>query len=66
MFYRAKKYYHELLLKEKNIANAVSEIDKKQIQSEGTESGSIQSLLKQTPSVNEYQQNVGQGVPVFL
>ncbi len=60
-----KKYYHELLLKERNIANAVSEVGKRQIQAEGVESGSIQSLLKQTPSVNEYQQNVGQGVPVL-
>ena len=62
---KIKKFYHALLLKEKNISNAVSEVTQKQIAAEGTQSGSIQSLLKQTPSVNEYQQNVGQGVPVL-
>jgi Outer membrane receptor proteins, mostly Fe transport len=62
---KIKKYYRELLLKEKNVSTAVSHIDKKQIESTGTQQGSIQSLLKQTPSVNEYQQNIGQGVPVL-
>ncbi|MCF3945208.1 TonB-dependent receptor [Acidiphilium iwatense] len=62
---KIKKFYHELLLKEKNIANAVSSVGHKQIEAEGEQAGSIQSLLKQTPSVNEYQQNIGQGVPVL-
>jgi iron complex outermembrane receptor protein len=62
---KIKKFYKELLLKEKNIANAVSSVNQKQIEAEGTQQGSIQSLLKQTPSVNEYQQNIGQGVPVL-
>lgn len=62
---RIRRFYRELLLKEKNIANAVSNIDQRQIAAEGAETGSIQSLLKQTPSVNEYQQNIGQGVPVL-
>ncbi len=61
---KIRKIYHRLLLKEKNIAAAVSFIDKHQIEAEGT-SGSIQSLLKQTPSVNEYQQGLGQAVPVL-
>ncbi len=62
---KVKKLYKELLLKEKNVAAAVSEISPKQIEAEGVQAGSIQSLLKQTPSVNEYQQNAGQGVPVL-
>jgi iron complex outermembrane receptor protein len=61
---KIKKFYHELLLKEKNVAAAVSHVDQKQIEAVGQQ-GSIQSLLKQTPSVNEYQQNFGQGVPVI-
>lgn len=60
---KIKKVYRELLLKEKNIPTTVSVISKTQIESEGTQTGSIQSLLKQTPSVNSYQQNIGQGVP---
>jgi iron complex outermembrane receptor protein len=60
-----KVFYKKLLLREKNVAAAVSHIGKAQIEAAGTETGSIQSLLKQTPSVNEYQQNVGQGVPVL-
>lgn len=62
---KIKKFYKALLLREKNIANAVSDVTHKQIEAEGTQSGSIQSLLRQTPSVNEYQQNLGQGVPVL-
>ncbi|MDD4935598.1 MAG: TonB-dependent receptor [Acidiphilium sp.] len=62
---KIKKFYHELLLKEKNVSTAVSHIDKKQIEATGLQQGSIQSVLKQTPSVNEYQQNIGQGVPVL-
>lgn len=62
---KIKKFYHALLLREKNIANAVSTVTHKQIEAEGEQAGSIQSLLKQTPSVNEYQQNIGQGVPVL-
>lgn len=61
---KVKKLYKELLLKEKNVTAAVSEISHDQIKAEGVQ-GSIQSLLKQTPSVNEYQQNIGQGVPVL-
>ncbi|GAA5265076.1 iron complex outermembrane recepter protein [Acidiphilium sp. MT5] len=60
-----KVIYKKLLLREKNVAAAVSHISKQEIESAGTETSSIQSLLKQTPSVNEYQQNVGQGVPVL-
>ena len=59
-----KVFYKKLLLKEKNVAAAVSHLGKKEIESVAV-TGSIQSLLKQTPSVNEYQQNLGQSVPVI-
>jgi iron complex outermembrane receptor protein len=62
---KIKLLYKQLLLKEKNITTAVTTLSKKDIQAEGTEQGSIESLLKQTPSVHEYQQNVGQSVPVI-
>ncbi len=55
--------YKKLLLKEKDIPNAISHEDKQNIAVEG-KLGSIQSLLRQTPSVNEYQSGPGQGVPV--
>jgi iron complex outermembrane receptor protein len=56
--------YKKLILREKDIPNAISHITKQQIQAEGT-LGSIQSVLRQTPSVNEYQSSPGQGVPVI-
>ncbi len=57
-----QKTYRELLLKEKNVASAVSEVGQAEIQSTG-QLGSVQSLLKQTPSVNSYQVGVGQNTP---
>ncbi len=57
-----QKTYRELLLKEKNVASAVSEVGQAEIQSTG-QLGSVQSLLKQTPSVNSYQSGVGQNTP---
>ena len=57
-----QKTYRELLLKEKNVASAVSEVGQAEIQSTGA-LGSVQSLLKQTPSVNSYQVGVGQNTP---
>ncbi len=57
-----QKTYRELLLKEKNVASAVSEVGQAEIQSTG-QLGSVQSLLKQTPSVNSYQTGVGQNTP---
>ncbi len=61
---KVKILYQKLLLKEKDIPNAISHITKQQIQAEGT-LGSVQSVLRQSPSVNEYQSGPGQGVPVL-
>ena len=57
-----QKTYRELLLKEQNVPSAVSEVGQAQIQQTG-QLGSVQSLLKQTPSVNSYQLGVGQNTP---
>ncbi len=59
-----KVFYKKLLLKEKNVANAISVITPDQIKAV-EHTGSIQSVLAQTPSVNEYQSGVGQKLPVI-
>ncbi|PKY11363.1 TonB-dependent receptor [Acidithiobacillus marinus] len=59
-----KKKYQRLLVGERNIASAMSVIGPTQIK-HASSAESIYSLLKQTPSVNEYQQNVGPGTPVL-
>lgn len=59
-----KKKYERLLVGERNIASAMSVIGPTQIK-HSSSAESIYSLLKQTPSVNEYQQNVGPGTPVL-
>lgn len=59
-----KKKYESLLVGERNIASAMSVIGPSQIK-HSSSAESIYSLLKQTPSVNEYQQNVGPGTPVL-
>ncbi|MDR7925802.1 TonB-dependent receptor [Acidithiobacillus thiooxidans] len=59
-----KKNYQKLLVGEKNIASAMSIISSEDIKS-ASSSQSIYSILKQTPSVNEYQQNIGPGTPVL-
>ncbi len=59
-----KVFYKKLLLKEKNVANAISVITPDQIKAV-EHTGSIQSVLAQTPSVNEYQSGVGQKLPVL-
>lgn len=58
------KKYEKMKVGEKNIASAMSVITDKQIK-RASSAQSIYSLLKQTPSVNEYQQNIGPGVPVL-
>ena len=50
------------LLKEKNSPSAVTELGSKQIAATGT-SGSIFSVLRQAPSVNLYQQGIGDNAP---
>jgi len=54
----------KLILKEKDLPSAIYHITPEEIEAEG-ELGSIQSVLKNTPSVNEYQSGVGAGVPVL-
>ncbi len=55
----------ELLLKQKDVPSGITEIGKRDIQVVG-ETGSVQSLLQQSaPSVNVYQQGLGQDVPVI-
>ena len=56
---KIRKVYQQLLQKEKDITTAVTEISAKQIQQAGI-TGSIQSVLTQAPSVNSYQQGIGQ------
>jgi iron complex outermembrane receptor protein len=60
---KVKILYKKLLLKEKDLPAAVTHIGPAAIAAEG-ENGSVQSLLRNAPSVNEYQSAPGQGVPV--
>ena len=52
------------ILKEKNSPSAVTELGSKQIAASGI-SGSIFSVLRQAPSVNLYQQGIGDNAPVL-
>ena len=59
---RIRKVYQQLIQREKDIPTAVTELGAKQIEQNGV-TGSIQSLLSQAPSVNSYQQGIGQNSP---
>ena len=52
------------LVREKNSPSAVTELGEKQIQSVAA-SGSVATLLRQAPSVNLYQQGIGDNAPVL-
>jgi iron complex outermembrane receptor protein len=52
------------LLKEKNSPSAVTELGEKAIAATGV-SGSVASILRQAPSVNLYQQGIGDNAPVL-
>jgi iron complex outermembrane receptor protein len=52
------------LVREKNSPSAVTELGQKQIQSVAA-SGSVATLLRQAPSVNLYQQGIGDNAPVL-
>ncbi len=52
--------YKQLKLRQKDIPNAISVLGPKQIQAENPTTGSIQTLLTQTPSVVAYSQQPGQ------
>ena len=52
------------LVKEKNSPSAVTELGEKAITATGV-SGSVESLLRQAPSVYVYQQGIGDNAPVL-
>ncbi len=62
---QVKIRYKKLLLKEKDIPNAVTHLDQQAVQAENPTTGSIQTLLKQSPSVVAYTQQVGQDNPTL-
>jgi iron complex outermembrane receptor protein len=57
---KVKILYKKLLLREKDIPNAVTELGAKQVQAANPTLGSIQTLLTQSPSVVAYSQQPGQ------
>ncbi len=59
---RIRKVYQQLLQRERDIPTSVTELGTKQIAQSGIV-GSIQQTLTQAPSVNSYQQGIGQNSP---
>ena len=57
---QVKITYKKLLLRQKDIPNAVTVLGPKQIQATNPTLGSIQQLLKMAPSVTQYSQGPGQ------
>jgi iron complex outermembrane receptor protein len=57
---QVKIKYKKLLLREKDIPNAVTELGEKQVQAANPTTGSIQTLLTMAPSVVAYSQQPGQ------
>ena len=57
---KVKIIYQKLLLRQKDIPNAVSELGQKQVKAANPTTGSIQTLLRQAPSVLAYSQQPGQ------
>jgi iron complex outermembrane receptor protein len=55
-----KILYKKLLLKQKDIPNAITVLGQKEIQAVNPTTGSIQTLLSQSPSVVAYSQQIGQ------
>ena len=56
--------YRKLVIGEKNITSAMSVVGREELKT-ASSSESIYSILKRTPSVNEYQQNIGPGTPTM-
>jgi iron complex outermembrane receptor protein len=52
------------LFKEQDLPSAVSHVTPQEIEQAG-QVGSVQSILRTTPSVNEYQSGIGESVPVL-
>jgi iron complex outermembrane receptor protein len=57
--------YKKLLLKEKDVPSAITDLSQKDIEAENPTMGSIQTLLKMSPSVNAYSQGPGQSAPTL-
>jgi iron complex outermembrane receptor protein len=57
---KVRIHYQKLLLKEKDIPNAVTELGQKDIQATNPVTGSIQTLLNRAPNVVAYSQQSGQ------
>ncbi len=61
---RVRVKARRLLLREKNSPSAVTELGANAIQTVGVQ-GSVATLLRQAPSVNVYQQGIGNNEPVL-
>ena len=62
---QVKITYKKLLLRQKDIPNAVTELGPKQVKAANPTLGSIEQLLTQSPSVVAYTQEVGQNNPTL-
>jgi iron complex outermembrane receptor protein len=62
---KVKIQYKKLLLKEKDLPSAVTELTQKDVQAANPTMGSIQTLLKDAPSVQAYAQGPGQNAPTL-
>ena len=61
---RVNVIFRKLLLREKNSPSAVTELGANQIAQVGVQ-GSVSTLLRQAPSINVYQQGIGNNEPVI-
>jgi len=57
--------YQKLLLKEKDVPSAVTDLNSKDVAAQNPTMGSVQTLLKQSPSVQAYSQGPGQSAPTM-
>ncbi|OBS08665.1 TonB-dependent receptor [Acidihalobacter prosperus] len=62
---KVTKEYEKLIAAERNIPSVVNSVPQDSIK-HASNSSSIYSLLNETPSVNEYQQNIGPNTPVLV
>jgi len=66
--YQIKKVhilYQKLLLKEKDLPSAVTELSGEDVEASDPTMSSVQTLLKQAPSVQAYSQGPGQSAPTL-
>ncbi|WP_083250850.1 TonB-dependent receptor [Acidihalobacter aeolianus] len=62
---KVTKSYEKLIAAERNIPSVVNAVPEDSIK-HASNASSIYSLLNETPSVNEYQQNIGPNTPVLV